>query len=170
MPEVYSNHAIYATSRNTTNKYKTHILHNISKGHTMRFLRKLLLFYVMLSILDTLFTVYLTHAGYIESNHGYKTSITEMELNPIVRYTIMQYGIDGIWIYKLIIVGIACLILPIIHKKRPKTSNSIAIIGIVFTLMAAVFGAYSHVVHSKIVIDKYNSELLLSDKVSARIR
>lgn len=168
MPEVYSNHAIYTASRNTANKYKTRILQNIDKGHTMRLLRKLLLIYVMLSILDTLFTVYLTHAGYIESHHGSKTLITEMELNPIVKYTIIQYGIDGIWIYKLIVVSIACLILPIIHKKHPKTSNGIAIAGIVFTLIAIMFGAYSHVIHSKIVIDRYNSELLLNDKVSAR--
>lgn len=126
---------------------------------TMKLLRRLLLVYILLSAIDTLFTVMLIHAGYVDGQ-SYSAKVPasaiiqpeSLEANPIVGHILKHHGIIGMLIYKLCVMASLCMILPITHFKYPRISVGVIIVGNLFQTYAVILGFYSYVTYCRLHI------------------
>ena len=63
----------------------------------------------------------------------------ETEGNPIAQWIWSTFGFTGVCLFKFVIVSGVLFICKIIHKKRPKTANSLLCFAIISTLITCLF-------------------------------
>ena len=104
----------------------------------------------MVSALDVIFTITWFHEGYklneqiIASQPRYEdddlVDVASFESNPIAQAVFIQYGIEGMLIYKLVLITILVIIVSISHRKHPKIALWLSVFGFVFTGLVAMYG------------------------------
>lgn len=121
--------------------------------------RFLVTLFILMSVLDTVFTLKIIKYGHDNNDFVYETtnvnterSMTKYEKdsiyfksedyedNPLAKYVIKKTGIDGVIVYKLIFVSLFCVCVHFIYKKYPYIGKGLAGFAMIATAFVAFYG------------------------------
>lgn len=110
--------------------------------------RLFLLLFVFSSALDTTFTFLLLREAHkiswnvhhSEEGKYIYDSPESYESNPISRAVLVKYGVEGMLVYKAVLIFFICSIVLVIHNKSTKLSFGVALFAFIITGMVAVYG------------------------------